>query len=139
MKGALKNKCSWNSKTQQIIEKFVWRSSFLVNFQACRLIGCNFTDRWTPSQVFFNTVLSLPCSTHVFNQATPNQMLKSPPPCSQHLWETLSALPITEAYVQGALISRFVYLTDFYLPTISLQFEQSVYKYLHQNFTMLTK
>ena len=46
---------------------------------------------------------------------------------------------VTEAYVQGTLRSRFVYLTDLYLPTISLQFKQSVYKYLHQNFTMLNE
>ena len=40
----------------------MWRSSFLVNLQACRLIAGNFTNKRTPSQVFFNTVSSPPCS-----------------------------------------------------------------------------
>ena len=40
---------------------------------------------------------------------------------------------------KGALIFHAVYPTDLYIPTILLQFKQSVYKYLHQNFTMLTK
>ena len=32
-------------------------SSFLVNLQACRLIAGNFTSIWTPSQIFFNSIL----------------------------------------------------------------------------------
>ena len=39
----------------------------------------------------------------------------------------------TEAYVQGGTEIQVVYPTDLYLLTISLQFEQSIYKYLHQN------
>ena len=42
----------------------MWRSSFLVNVQACRLIDSNFTNRWTLSQVFFNSILSPPTPLH---------------------------------------------------------------------------
>ena len=57
----------------------MWRSSFLVNLQACRLIAGNFTNIWTPSQIFFNSILppppnlppcidsNLPHPTHVLN------------------------------------------------------------------------
>ena len=51
----------------------MWRSSFLVNLQSCRLIASNFAIKWTPSQVFFDSILSPPCSS-------PHQILKSPPP-----------------------------------------------------------
>ena len=66
------------------------RTSFLVNLQACRLIAN--TKRWTPSQVFFNSVLSPPppCS--------PMYWVKPPlsnPPCSQHLWENLAKIPLS--------------------------------------------
>ena len=41
----------------------MWKSSFLVNLQACRLKAGNFTNRWPPSQVFVKTILSpAPCS-----------------------------------------------------------------------------
>ena len=53
------------------VEKYVWRSSFLVNFQACSLIADNYTNRWTPSQIFFNSILSPPCFPHVLTQALP--------------------------------------------------------------------
>ena len=33
----------------KILEKYAWRSLFLVNLQACRLIADNFTNKWTPS------------------------------------------------------------------------------------------
>ena len=46
---------------------------------------------------------------------------------------------VTEAYVQGGTDIQVVYPTDLCLSKISLQFEQSVYIYLHQHFTMLTK
>ena len=46
---------------------------------------------------------------------------------------------VTEAYVQGGTEIQVVYPTDLCLSKISLQFEQSVYIYLHQYFTMLTK
>ena len=36
------------------------RSSFLVTLQGCRLIDCNITIKWTPSQVFFNSILPPP-------------------------------------------------------------------------------
>ena len=64
------------------VEKYVWRSSFLVNFQACSLIADNYTNRWTPSQIFFNSILSPPCFPHVLTQApppSPHQILKSHP------------------------------------------------------------
>ena len=50
----------------KILEKYVWRSSFSVKLQACRLIAANFTNRWTPSFFkgfyldFKNTILSPP-------------------------------------------------------------------------------
>ena len=44
----------------KILEKYVWRSSFLVNLQACRLIAGNFIIKWTPSQVFLNGILTPP-------------------------------------------------------------------------------
>ena len=54
---------TWN--LAKILEKYVWRSSFLVNFQACRPIAGNFTIKWTPSQVFLESILTppmlLPC------------------------------------------------------------------------------
>ena len=46
---------------------------------------------------------------------------------------------VTEAYVQGDTEIQVMYPTDLSLPTISLQFEQSAYRYLHQNFTLLKK
>ena len=77
----------------KILQKYVWRSSFLVHLHACRLIAGNFTMKWTPSQSFFNSILSPnyapPCidlspSPIKFWRAPP-----LPPPCSQHLWEIL--------------------------------------------------
>ena len=38
----------------------MWRSSFLANLQSCRLIASNFAIKWTPSQVFFDSILSPP-------------------------------------------------------------------------------
>ena len=48
-------------------------------------------------------------------------------------------LYVTEAYVQGNIEIQVLYPTDLYLPTTFLQCEQSLYKYLHQNFAILTK
>ena len=54
---------TWN--LAKILEMYMWRSSFLVNFQACRPIAGNFTIKWTPSQVFLESILTppmlLPC------------------------------------------------------------------------------
>ena len=41
-----------NLNLAKIVEKYVWRSSFLVKLQVCRLKAVNF-NKWTPSQVFF--------------------------------------------------------------------------------------
>ena len=38
----------------------MWRSSFLINLQAYRLIAGNVTIKWTPSQTFFDSILSPP-------------------------------------------------------------------------------
>ena len=38
----------------------MWRSLFLVNLQACRLITGNFTIKRTPSQVLFDSILTPP-------------------------------------------------------------------------------
>ena len=65
----------------KILEKYVWRSSFLVNLQAFRLIAGNFTIKWTPSLVFFYNILSFPHAPLMF-------WLKPPSPCLQNLWET---------------------------------------------------
>ena len=63
----------------------MWRSSILVNLQACRLRAGNFTNWWTPSHVFFNTIWSpLPCSPNILAQAFAYQILKSPP----HIFNT---------------------------------------------------
>ena len=47
LKGALNNKCSWNSKTKVWLKslKNMWRRSFLVKLQTCRLIACNCTNK----------------------------------------------------------------------------------------------
>ena len=50
----------------KILQKYVWRSSFLVNLQVCWLIAGNFIIKWIPSQAFFDSILSpLPCFPHV--------------------------------------------------------------------------
>ena len=66
------------------------RSSFLVNLQACRLIAGNFTIKWTPSQVFFNRILSLPPCIDL--KPSPSNFEEPLLPCSQNLWETLGLL-----------------------------------------------
>ena len=58
----------------------MWRSLFLVNLQACRLIAGNFSIKWTPSQVFFDSVLSPPMLPPCIDLSPPHQVLKSPPP-----------------------------------------------------------
>ena len=59
----------------------MWRSSFLVNLQACRLITNNFTIKWTASQVFFSTILSLPPILPPCFELSP-----PPPPSSIKFW-----------------------------------------------------
>ena len=84
----------------------MWRSSFFVNLQACRLIADNFTNKWTPSRVFFDRFLSTspPCPLHVLTQAPRHHIFKSPlnrcggeghsPPCSisTPVWNPASTL-----------------------------------------------
>ena len=36
----------------KILEKYVWKSLFLISLLACMLIAGNFKE-WTPSEVFF--------------------------------------------------------------------------------------
>ena len=68
----------------------MWRSSFLVNLEGCRLIAGNFTIKWTTSQVLFNSILSSLHASPMFWLKPSYQLLRSPPPsCSQLLWETL--------------------------------------------------
>ena len=75
----------------KILEKYKWRSSFLINLQTCRLLAGNFTNIWTPSQIVFNSILTpKPSPSCIYLNPHP------PPPCSQHLWETLGYLPIGE-------------------------------------------
>ena len=52
----------------------MWRSSFLVNLQPCRLIVGNFTIKWTLPQLFFDSISSPP------PHALPMFWLKSPLP-----------------------------------------------------------
>ena len=62
----------------------MWRSSFLVNLEACRLIVGSSTNIWTPSQVFFNSNLTTPAppiSLHV-------SILDPPPHRPQHIFLT---------------------------------------------------
>ena len=57
--------------SKKILKNYVWRSSFLTNLQACRLIAGNFTNIWTPWQVFFNSILSPLNLPHVLIQVPP--------------------------------------------------------------------
>ena len=61
------------------------------DLQACRLIARNFAIKWTPSQVFFDIILSPPMLPPCIDfSPPPHPILKSPPPPGpQHLWETL--------------------------------------------------
>ena len=54
-------------------------SSFLVNLEACRLIAGNFFIKWTPSQVFFDSILSSPLAPPMFWLKRPHQILRRPP------------------------------------------------------------
>ena len=74
----------------------MWRSSFLVNLQACWFIHGNLTNKWI-FWIFFDSVLSPPMLPPCIDSSLPHQILKSPtsigghsPPCSLHLWQTLS-------------------------------------------------
>ena len=53
----------------------MWRSSFLLNFQACRLIARNFSNRWTPSHVILRPHAP-PCIGP--SPRPPHQILQSP-------------------------------------------------------------
>ena len=59
----------------------MWRSSFLVNLQACRFMASNYTNINSFTDIFQQHFNPLPIFLH-------------PPRCSQHLWETLGYLPI---------------------------------------------
>ena len=72
----------------------MWRSSFLVNLQASRLIASNFTIKCQMNSIIFQKhfrehfqPLMLPSCIDLSSPS--HQILKSSPPCSQHLWETL--------------------------------------------------
>ena len=52
----------------------------LVNLQACRIIVDNFTNKRTPSQVFFDSILSPPHALPIHWLNPSSQILKSPPP-----------------------------------------------------------
>ena len=57
----------------------MWRSSFLVNLQACRLTAGNFTNRWTPSQLFFNSILSHFMLSPCIDSSLPPSNFEEPP------------------------------------------------------------
>ena len=52
----------------------------LGNLQACRIIVGNFTNKRTPSQVFFDSILSPPHALPIHWLNPPSQILTSPPP-----------------------------------------------------------
>ena len=58
----------------------MWRSSFLVNLQAFRLIAGNFTIKWTPSPVFFDSILSCPMLPSCFDLSAPPSNFEEPLP-----------------------------------------------------------
>ena len=78
------------------VKKFIF--SKFAGLQACRLRAGNFTIKWTPSQLFFNSILSSPHAPAIYwlkHPPSPSNSEEPPwsggpvPPCSQHLWETL--------------------------------------------------
>ena len=78
------------SNLAKILEKYVWRSSFLANLEACRLIASNFSIKWTPSQAVFDSILSSSHASLMFwFKPPPPSNFEDPPPRSQHQWETL--------------------------------------------------
>ena len=82
-----KSTINYNLNLAKILEKCVWRSSFLVNLQACRIIAGNFTIKWTPSQVFFDRILSPPHAPPMY-WAPPHVLNTCGKPCSVCLYET---------------------------------------------------
>ena len=96
---------------KSLLKKYVWRSSFLVNLEACRLIAGNFTIRWTPSQVFFDKILSSAHAPPMFWLKSPHQILRSPP-----MFVTPVGNPtmnIGVAQIRGALIK--ISIQNFFL------------------------
>ena len=65
----------------KILQKYVWRSSFLVHLHAYRLIAGNLTMKWTPSQLFFDSILNPnyapPC---IDLSPSPIKFWRAPPP-----------------------------------------------------------
>ena len=81
------------------LAKYVWGSSFLVHLQAFRLMAGNFTIKWTPSQVFLDSILSSLHAPLLFWLKPPSIRGggSTAPPCSQHLWKTLNFVLTLEA------------------------------------------
>ena len=80
------------SNLAKILEKYVWRSSFLANLEACRLIASNFSIKWTPSQAVFDSILSSSHASLMFwfsGGGGGGGEDPPPPPRLQHQWETL--------------------------------------------------
>ena len=77
----------------------MWGSSFLVHLQAFRLMAGNFTIKWTPSQVFLDSILSSLHAPLLFWLKPPSIRGggSTAPPCSQHLWKTLNFVLTLEA------------------------------------------
>ena len=61
----------------------MWRSSFLVILQACRLIASNFSIKWAPWQVFFNSILSPPHAPPCMDLSPPIKFWWAPPQWGQ--------------------------------------------------------
>ena len=69
------------SNLAKILEKYVWRSSFLANLEACRLIASNFSIKWTPSQAVFDSILSSSHASLMFwFKPPPPSNFEDPPP-----------------------------------------------------------
>ena len=96
----------------------MWRSLFLVHLESCRLIGGNFTIKLTPSQVFFDSILSSPHAPPCFDLSTPPIKFRGAPrlthvrntcgkPCTQ-IWFCVT---IHQKYVKLLVkISMFTHL-----------------------------
>ena len=112
------------------LEKYVWRSSFLVNFQACSLIVDNYTNRWTPLQVFFNSILSPPMLPPCIDSSSAPSNLKSCRMFSTPVWKPCIHTPNTQRKITLERVSMkisdmapFLKTTPPILPTLLFLWE----------------
>ena len=102
----------------QCVKKFIFSK-----FTSCRLVAVNFTTKWTPSKVFFCSILSLSMLSPCIDSRWPIKFWKgggggrgAQPPCSQHLWETLGmALAFSTDFLYMSSIKCYL-LNPYQLP-----------------------